>query len=92
MTFDPLEEPIGPRSPALGREGSRDGAGERLRGEQGKGEEKVIPCIGAAGGIAQMMLRREGYVWRKKNHTQQSRAYVSIFTTPPGRQSLKRGI
>lgn len=69
------------------------GKGARIRrggwrGLQGKGKKKVIPCIGAAGGIAQMMLRWEGHVWRKKN----SRAYVSIFTTPPGRQSLKRGI
>lgn len=53
------------------------GEGMRWRGKQGKGEKKVIPCIGAAGGIAQMMLRWEGHVWRKKT----SRAYVSIFTT-----------
>lgn len=34
--------------------------------EAREGEKKVMPCIGAAGGIAQMMLRWEGHVWRKK--------------------------
>lgn len=89
MTFDRLEEPIGPRLPALGREGQQRQGGRGMEGEAREAEKKVIPCIGAAGGIAQMMLRWEGHVWRKKKT---SRAYVSIFTTPPGRQSFKRGI
>lgn len=91
MTFDPLEQPIGPRSPALGREGSGDGAGERLRGEQGKGEEKVIPCIGAAGGIAQMMLRREGYVWRKKKPHTTVQGLCFYIYNPTRQAELKEG-
>lgn len=40
MTFDPLEEPIGPRSSALGREGNRDGVGERPeRGARKRGRK-----------------------------------------------------
>lgn len=42
------------------------GEGIGWRGKQGKGEKKVMPCIGAAGGIAQMMLRWEGHVWKEK--------------------------
>lgn len=39
-------------------------------GSKGRGKKKVIPCIGAAGGIAQMMLRWEGHVGRKKKPNQ----------------------
>lgn len=35
--------------------GSREG-GRGMEGEAREAEKKVIPCIGAAGGIAQMML------------------------------------
>lgn len=46
----------------MGREGK--GAGLERGEEQGEGGgKKVIPCIGAAGGLAQMMLKWEGHVW-----------------------------
>lgn len=63
MTFDLLQEPIGPQPSAMGREGS--GARSEGKGEAKK-KKKVIPCIGAAGGIVQMMLRWEGHVWRER--------------------------
>lgn len=65
------------------------GKGREWGEEWGKGwKKKVIPCIGAAGGITQMMLRWEGHFWRKKK--QQGLCFY-IYTTL-GKQSLKRGI
>lgn len=62
------------------------GEGMGWREKQGKGEKKVIPCIGAAGGIAQMMLRWEGHVWRKK-----ASGLMFLYLQPDRQAGLKEG-
>lgn len=80
MTFDRLEEPIGPRLPELGREGKGAGmrrGGDEMEGEAREGEKKGHTMYRSSWRNCTDDAKMGGTCLEKKT----SRAYVSIFTT-----------
>lgn len=87
MTFDRLEELIGPRFPVPGREGSGDGRGRgEIAGEAREGDKKGHSMYRSSWRNCTDDAKMGGTCLEKKKN---SMAYVSIFTT---RQGSKRGI
>lgn len=89
MTFDRLEEPIGPRLPVLGREGSRDGrGGDEMEGVAREGEKKGHTMYRSSWRNCTDDAKMGGTCLEKKNL---QGLYVYIYNQT-GRQGSKRGI